>query len=277
MPKAQSVDEYLWPEDIKALRTVAMVQKVYIIVRRSNPEAKNYIGKPDYMAKPIDCKPKTADKNVGNAECAGLVINPELLPGAFETEDKQEKAFAIWQKFVDEHKPAPCEQRDGKEVRVWGPPGGKPGWAVQVCPSSKHYGCLLYAHTPWAINGKYVYGDLDLFGIAPAADPKQVLRVHETLLGATHARGPNTQSVQFSVNAMAGNALIKHGEQELFAEFEDEALDAFCPDGSIQPLPDAAAARHFYRTTLQGRQIFTDVNPEKDFPAWGRWRSSTAG
>jgi hypothetical protein len=56
--------EVMRPEDVKAFQIVAMVQKLYIIVRQTNPQSVQWTGKPDYMAKPIDCKPKTADKDV---------------------------------------------------------------------------------------------------------------------------------------------------------------------------------------------------------------------
>lgn len=263
--------EVMRPEDVKAFQIVAMVQKLYIIVRQTNPQSVQWIGKPDYMAKPIDCKPKTADKDVTidgrTIETAGLVVNPEL-PGfgsAFKSDHKTEKAHEAWQKFVADHPPAQCLPRDGKEVRTW--PGAHPGWAVQMCKTSKHYGCLMYSTYPQGMNGKYVHGDYDLFGIVGADDPTRVRRVDETLSGQRHARGPRTQSVQFSVNAISRQTLVKHGEQELFADFEEEALDVFYPDGRLRTLPDAAAAREFYRTELQGRQVFLEAG----IPAGGLW------
>lgn len=267
-PKATDV---MREEDRKSFRATAMIQKVYIIVRQTNPQSVQWIGQSDYAAKPIDCKPKTADKDVTvdgkTIETAGLVINPEL-PGfgsAFKSAHKAEKAREAWHKFAAQHPPAQCLPRDGKEVRTW--QGAQPGWAVQMCKTSKHYGCLMFSTYPQGMNGKYVHGDYDLFAIVAADDPTRVRKVQEELSGQKHSRGPNTQSVQFAVNAMSGLPLVKHGEQELFADFEDEPLDVFFPDGRVQTLANAAAAREFYRTELKGRRVFL----EEGIPAGGRW------
>jgi hypothetical protein len=262
------------PRDSQSFQRTAMIQKVYIIVRQTNPQSIQWIGKPDYMAKPIDCKPKTADLDVAieghHVETAGLVVNP-TLPGfdrVFRSAGKAFKAAEAWQKFVDKlhGQLGLCQPRNGAEVRTW--PGAQPGWGVQMCKSSKHYGCLLYSTYPQGQNGKYVHGDYDLFGIAPADDPARVRRRNEKLSGQDHSRGPNTQSVQFAVNAMSGLALVKHGEQELFAEFDDEALDVFFPDGRIRTLHSAAEAAMFYSTELGGREVFK----EDGLPAGGLWR-----
>jgi hypothetical protein len=274
------IEEFMRSKDIASFRHVAIVQKLYILVRRTNKESIKYIGNPDYMAKPIDCKAKTADRVVltryGVVTCAGLVVNPTLplFENAFNTSRKAGRAANAWEAFITDHPPASCEARDSQEVRTW--PGAGPGYAVQMCTTSKHYGCVMHSTYPQGINGKYLHGDYDMFGIAPADAPQEVLRTsspeEDNRMGAPHLRGPNTQSVQFSVNAISGLALIKHGEQELFADFDDEPLDVFCPDGAIRELPDAAAARHFYRTVLQGREVFTDPRPGTDVPARGLWR-----
>ena len=225
----ENASKVMRSEDADSFRRVAMVQKVYIIVRQTNRQSIQWIGQSDYIAKPIDCKPKTADKDVvidgRHIETAGLVVNPEL-PGfgtVFENERKAAKAGKAWKDFIGKHPPAECRPRDGKEVRTW--PGANPGWAVQMCKTSKHYGCLLYSTYPQGMNGKYVHGDYDLMGIAAASDPSSVRLRNEELSGQPHSRGPNSQSVQFSVNAMSGLPLIRHGEQELFADFDEEPLD----------------------------------------------------
>jgi hypothetical protein len=264
------------PRDAHAFRSVALIQKVYIIVRQTNPQSVQWIGNADYMAKPIHCKPKTADFDVqvdGHpVETAGLVVNPEL-PGfeaVFKSPGKAAKARAEWKKFfhTSHERGEPiglCQPRNGREVRTW--PGAHPGWAVQMCRTSKHYGCLLYSTYPQGINGKYVHGDYDLFGIAPADDPTRIRRRNEELSGQKHSRGPNTQSVQFAFNALSGLPLVKHGEQELFAGFDEESLDVFKPDGSTRTLNSASEAMLFYSTELKGRQIFAGDG----LPAGGLW------
>lgn len=272
-PKATAV---MRPHDARAFRSVALIQKVYIIVRQTNPQSVQWIGNADYMAKPIDCKPKTADFDTDvdghPVETAGLVVNPEL-PGfdrVFKSPGKAAKARDEWKKFF--HKAhergeplGPCQPRNGREVRTW--PGARPGWAVQMCRTSRHYGCLLYSTYPQGMNGKYVHGDYDLFGIAPAGDPTLIRRRNEELAGQKHSRGPNTQSVQFAVNALSGLPLVKHGEQELFTGFDEESLDVFRPDGSTRTLNSAAEAMLFYSTELKGRQVFSGDG----LPAGGLW------
>jgi hypothetical protein len=267
----ENASKVMRSEDADSFRRVAMVQKVYIIVRQTNRQSIQWIGQSDYIAKPIDCKPKTADKDVvidgRHIETAGLVVNPEL-PGfgtVFENERKAAKAGKAWKDFIGKHPPAECRPRDGKEVRTW--PGANPGWAVQMCKTSKHYGCLLYSTYPQGMNGKYVHGDYDLMGIAAASDPSSVRRRNEELSGQPHLRGPNSQSVQFSVNAMSGLPLIRHGEQELFADFDEEPLDVFFPDGKTRTLANAADAREFYKNELKGREVFTGAG----LPAGGLW------
>ena len=272
-PKATAV---MRPRDAQAFRSVALMQKVYIIVRQTNAQSVQWIGDADCMAKPIDCKPKTADFDVSidghTVETAGLVVNPEL-PGfdkVFKSPAKATKAKAEWKKFVDKlhqhgHPLGLCQPRDGREVRTW--PGAHPAWAVQMCRTARHYGCLLHSTYPQGLNGKYVHGDYDLFGIAPASDPTLVRRRNDELSGQPHSRGPNTKSVQFAVNALSGLPLVKHGEQELFAGFDEESLDVFLPDGSTRTLSSAADARLFYSTELKGRQVFSGDG----LPAGGLW------
>ncbi|MFO1086408.1 MAG: hypothetical protein U1E21_17770 [Reyranellaceae bacterium] len=272
-PKATAV---MRPRDANAFRSVALIQKVYIIVRQTNAQSIQWIGNADYIAKPIDCKPKTADFDADidshHVETAGLVVNPELqgLDHVFKSPGKAAKARQAWQKFFHDlrERGAPlglCQPRNGREVRTW--PGAHPGWAVQMCRTSRHYGCLLHSTYPQGLNGKYVHGDYDLFGIAPAGEPTLIRRRNEELAGQKHSRGPNTQSVQFAVNALSGLALVKHGEQELFSGFDEEALDVFRPDGSTRTLSTAAEAILFYRTELEGRQVFSGDGR----PAGGLW------
>jgi hypothetical protein len=285
----ESIDKFMRPKDIASFKAVAMIQKVYILVRRTNRLSIRWIGQPNYMAKPIDCKPKTADADIAgraaglnDLACGGLVIDP-TLPGmerAFKSRRKAEKAAACWQAFTQSHGVGRCEARNGQEVRVWRG-GYNGGWAVQMCKTSRHYGCLMYSPTPQAVNGKYVHGDYDLFGIVSADAPTEVLRTsspeENRLMGAPHLRGPNTRNVQFAVNAMSGLALVKHGEQELFADFDpDDKLDIFCPDGSIRAGKSEPEARDFYKNELKGRQVFTSADASGDVSAWGLWRRQSA-
>jgi hypothetical protein len=262
---------HMRPEDVEAFRRVARIQNLYILVRQTNPQSVQWISDSNCMSKPIDCKAKTADYDVlangRRYETAGLVVNASL-PGfiaAFEPK-RIGKAIEAWQKFAAHYQLGESFNPERPGVRTWS--GNMPGWATDMNPASRHYGCVMWSSTPYAINGKYVHGDYDLFGIVSAGDPTDIRRVDENLLGERHARGPRTYDVQFAINAMVGAPLIRHGEQELFADFDDESLDVFCPDGRDLVLPNAEAARKFYREKMCGRSPFTGPG----VAAEGLWR-----
>lgn len=123
-PRATAV---MRPRDVQAFRSVALIQKVYIIVRQTNAQSVQWIGHADYMAKPIDCKPKTADFDTDidghHVETAGLVVNPELLgfEAVFKSPAKAAKAREEWKKFFhrlhERGEPIGlCQPRNGREV-----------------------------------------------------------------------------------------------------------------------------------------------------------------
>src|SRR5882724_9163351 len=69
--------------------------QVWILVRRTNRASLEYIGKPGFVPKPIDCKAKTADENIGRYKLAGLVIDPTGREAAFKPERFQD-AVKCW-------------------------------------------------------------------------------------------------------------------------------------------------------------------------------------
>ena len=218
IPEATAV---MRPRDANAFRSVALIQKVYIIVRQTNAQSIQWIGNTDIMAKPIDCKPKTADFDADidshHVETAGLVVNPRAagLDHVFRARQGRRRPGKAWQKFFSRsahergaYGPLPAAQR-----RRCAPGRAHPGWAVQMCRTSRHHGCLLHSTYPARPERQYVHGDYDLFGIAPAGRPTLIRRRNGSWRDRIHSRGPNTQSVQFAVNALSGLALVKHGEQ----------------------------------------------------------------
>ena len=66
--------------DKKIFLQVAQELKLWILVRRTNPASLQYIGRASYAPKSIDCKVKTADRNVGPSLLAGLVVDPTAQP-----------------------------------------------------------------------------------------------------------------------------------------------------------------------------------------------------
>jgi len=91
------------PQDIPAFKLTAKLFKVHILLRATNPASLGYVGQRRYEPKRLDCKAKTADRDVTIAgaprRTAGLVVDPMLAgPTAFEG-NKYAKALKSWEKF----------------------------------------------------------------------------------------------------------------------------------------------------------------------------------
>ena len=70
--------------------------KSWILVRRTNRASLDYIGKPGYTPKRIDCKAKTADLDQSGYKLAGLYRRSRSVhPGAFKA-GKTQKARDCW-------------------------------------------------------------------------------------------------------------------------------------------------------------------------------------
>ena len=77
---------------------IAQQFNCWIGVREPNELADRWVEQPRYIAKPLSCKPKTAD-NANDKVGGGLVVNPLLRPQAF-TDGSREDAIKIWKKFL---------------------------------------------------------------------------------------------------------------------------------------------------------------------------------
>ena len=69
--------------------------QIWILVRRTNRASLEYVGRPGYTPKRIDCKAKTADIDIAPYRLAGLVVDPGIHPKAFKP-GKAAKAAACW-------------------------------------------------------------------------------------------------------------------------------------------------------------------------------------
>lgn len=273
LPLDKAVFAYMPPKHVEAFQRAAAHFKVWILVRRGNPASLQWIGKPGYIPKPFDCKAKTGEKNLGHVQCAGLVVSPKLLPGAFEAR-KLKSALEEWPKFepllysFDFRNPGANLQSDraGKH------------YTLQMDPSHKHYGCVLYKPVYRAL-AEYIHADYDLYAVVPQADPKTMTYVRETAYGQPHSRSALLYDVQYFLKAAGilkdqefGSPMVRHGEQETFKMDWDDTLDVFWPDGkSITELVGEAKIKDFYRTTLGGRQpVAKGTAP----PVFGKWIKS---
>lgn len=259
------LQQYMRAIDIEAFRSAATFYNVFLLLRRTNVESKPYIGVVGYIPKRLDCKAKTADRNVfipgiGERQTAGLVVNP-TLPGfqnAFRTSAKAQSAQETWRQFA----PLCYLPESGRSLTYI--PDGK-FYTVQMDPNHKHFGCVQFASNSLISAGKYVHGDYDLYAIVPA-DPASggapkgtavTIRVTETRHGQPHARGREFFDVQHYLNRKMGVAMVLHGDQEKYSEHTDEPIDVFWPDNrEPTALNTKAEIEQFYATHFQGRQPF---------------------
>src|SRR4051812_20005553 len=90
------------PQDVPHFQRAASHFRVWILVRDTNLASLEYIdlakAGQNYFPKPIDCKPKTADRSPSSRKHAGLVVDPEASAASF-TDSKLEKALEEWKKW----------------------------------------------------------------------------------------------------------------------------------------------------------------------------------
>jgi len=166
-------------QDVSVFKEAAAYFNHIILLRATNQHSLQYIGRTNYTCKPIDCKPKTASTHAmaqgKQIPCAGLVVDPTLLPNAFVSK-KQVAARNTWQKFI---RGTPEHQQKNKVFKRQGNSGF---YAVDTYKASPHYGCLMlsaqsipdrnfrldelaYQKYRQSLNMRYVYGDYDLYGL----------------------------------------------------------------------------------------------------------------
>ena len=270
MPPPQPICEdprifhHMRPQDVEAFALAALVYKVYILVRRTNPDTLQYIGKPGFIPKHIDCKAKTADKNVvlhGRLqEVAGLVVDPHIVgPGAYK-DGKIAKALKAWQDF--KHHLAP--------------PGNTPvttaaRYGVQADPAQPRFGAVVTWRNNYRIPSMqvFVHGDYDLFSIVPEDDRASNVFVVSDLLGLKNSRSKQLFDVQNYVNARMGVPMVLHGEQDHFDDTFDDVVDIFFPDGVQVKSRAGEQLRLFFTQELHGRPLHKAGSPT--VPAGGLW------
>ena len=201
--------------------------QVWILVRRTNPASLEYIGKPGFVPKPIHCKAKTADENLGRYRLAGLVIDPTGREAAFKPE-----------RFADAVK---C-WKDTKQLL------GKV-FTVDQDATSLHCGCLMW-------NGNYIHGDYDLYDIIDITQAHRNLAAVEVLLGQPHRRGPMVLTVADFVNSRIGSPMLQHGgDVQFLSEHRAEPIDAFGPNGEDVTILNQFSIKAWYRDKFGGRRV----------------------
>lgn len=253
------------PEHASAFQAAAKWFNLYILVRRTNARSLAYIGDAKCVPKRLDCKAKTADcdyvhPRFGQKNVAGLVVDPTIMGrSAFSTDSKFASAQAEWAKFaklIDDG--VRTHESQSKLTYV---PNGK-FYFVDLNPDSPRYGCVKFSSSSLMTAGKYIYGDFDLYGIVPAANPSRNVAVAETRLGERHSRSPEFLDVQIYINGKLGVPMVLHGAQESFASaHSEEGIDIFHPDGTITGCENALEIKQLYETVFAGRKLFTKDGP----------------
>lgn len=251
-------------EQVAVFKGAARHFNVHILVRRTNPASLPYVGRAGFTPKRLDCKAKTADRNArprGRAQidCAGLVVDPTVTgPGAYNTARKYETSLKEWAKFSERHIHDEVRSREGQQRFTYIPRGGL--YYVDMDPDSPRYGCVKFTSSSLITAGKYVHGDFDLYGIVPADNPAQNVRVEEERHGYRHARSPEFLDVQLYVNSKLKAPMVLHGAQESYAAtHEEDELDVFHPDGRVTAAENAAEIARLYATVFEGRKLFSDA------------------
>lgn len=218
------------PSDKRVFAQVAHDLGLWILVRRTNPASLKYIGRPGYVPKPIDCKAKTADRDVGRWQLAGLVADPTLCPEAFGAA-KLVKARNIWTTFS-------LEQNIGR-------PGAR--YAVITDKLNRHFGAVT-------LQGSFIHGDYDLYDIVDPEQAQRNLAAVESSAGQPHMRGPNLYKVMNAVNAQIGSPVVQHGGEMQYTDHSEQAIDVFGPEGEECTILNEFSVRGWYRERFSGRR-----------------------
>ena len=277
----EPLTHFIRAKDVAVFKRVAKRFNVYIAVRRTNPAALPYIERPGYVPKGLDCKFKTADRNVllpdgVRATVAGLVVSPAIrgMEGAFASRAKYVKAMEIWNKYAP--------------VFVWQegdiPMSSKP-YHVDTNATSPHYGALKAGYIYNRASAKFIHGDYDLYDIVDGTKPEEHVIVSETSfewrgLGkkgvVPHVRVPEFADVQNNLNIGFGAPMVQHGSQAGFSDYTEDDIDCFFPDGiTVRSCLGEAQIRQLYATEFKGRaHLFRDEHGNWAVPvspAFGRW------
>lgn len=247
----------------------ARLYNVHILVRRTNLMSLQYIGKPGFSPKRLDCKAKTADLDYthpqfGPMRTAGLVVDPHVTgQQVYKSAGKYAEALKEWGK-IGAHLVVELATPEAQRRPLYFTKGRN--YFVELNPQSGRYGCVKF-HTYLSTAATYVHGDFDLYGIVRADDPARNVAVGEFMLAtpdevkagnANHFRSPELLDVQTFVNSRIGAPMILHGAQEGYKDHHsDEAIDIFHPDGTITAAENGQQIAELYATVFQGRKLFT--------------------
>jgi hypothetical protein len=231
------------PRDENVFLKAADEFQAWILVRQTNPKSLQYLRKTIYQSKPISCKPKTADLPLSRSDkkIDGLVADPNRWPAAFS---KLSDARQFWSEFRLEHGLGEFKETINGFI-FSGPRSSALGFAINTEPTSTHEGCLT-------LEGKYLYGDFDLFDIVFLKKPG-VAAVEVVPTGPRFAKKFNIddhrdeqwQKIANFINLQLGVPMIQHGSQFLYKPKEFQQVDAFGPNRTQEEWSAAEVQRKY--------------------------------
>jgi hypothetical protein len=162
----------------EAFFEAAQAFSCWIGLREPNPLADEWIGRAGYIPKPVDCKAKTADQ--AGHRLGGLVVNPLLLPAAFQLSSRDEAVKTWKHKFL--------------LAGLTLPPG-------YTCVESGPDRGLVRRQ------GTAIYSDLDLMTLLRSNERGEKLYTDEKQMEALFTK------VEAKIKSRLGVALIQHGAE----------------------------------------------------------------
>jgi hypothetical protein len=242
------------PIDVKAFHDEAASQKAYILLRKPNPAARKYIGKPGFAPKPVDCRLKTADQDFvhlkfgHNVTAGGLVVNPTLegFDKAFKSKKSHAAAVKLWDEFRS-HVAETAEPNSNPDARHF---------IVNENPQSPFYGCIADSQISPANPGHVLHAVYDLYAYIPTPDTKTVERFLKELSKQPRYPEANFSDYQPRLNRRMGIPMIQHAPHELTGQYIDDQVFVFMPDTTtVFWLANQLEIREFYRDVLAGRRV----------------------
>ena len=249
-------------QDVAVFLAAADMFNHVILVRATNADSLPYLGQKGYGPKPLDCKPKTADRDVFAAghqvRCAGLVVDPTMVgPQAFATDGKRKDSLKLWDKFLGTASP---NERQLRVFRRLGQGGFCGFFAVDTWGPSKHHGCLMMTDLQLPTrefdlrlerfqdfknaNLSYICGDYDLYGLIDI-DAEDKVRHREIHRGQPNFFTKHFKKIQDFINTGIGVDVIQHGAQDNVAHQGDQVY-VFLPLGAYYMDESADAIRDVY-------------------------------
>jgi hypothetical protein len=243
-------DEFVHPRHFGAFVEAARTFGCHILLRKTGRASLQWVGKPGYTGKRADMKAKTAKCDAAGYRLEGLVVSPEIHPGACKPGAMQE-----WHKSKHLITIPPNGFGDNDRLR-----GCLTPYVLQTNPRHRHYGCIALVENG-LLAPHYVHGDYDLYAIIPAGarrdaqrppvrpqpmvvNPPRVLGLEQRLeleakapvdhVGPLSFKVANFLNVKIGETAPGalGALMVNHGEQvNLGAAMQDhQEVLAFMPE-----------------------------------------------